>query len=112
MARRRGGRLGTLSINKLIPNALTILALCVGVTAMRFAFEGLWDRAVIAVVVAVALSVAIVTICDASRRETIHLMRNLGFNLLIVPKHTDMADFWSEDFATLVVAGSQINTGR
>jgi CDP-diacylglycerol--serine O-phosphatidyltransferase len=55
MARRRGGRLGTLSINKLIPNALTILALCVGVTAMRFAFEGLLDRAVIAVVVAAVL---------------------------------------------------------
>lgn len=52
MARERRARLGAHSINKLIPNSLTLLALCVGVTAMRFAFDGLWDRAVIAVVVA------------------------------------------------------------
>lgn len=43
------------SINRLIPNGLTVLALCAGVTAMRFAFDGHWDRAVIAVVVAAVL---------------------------------------------------------
>ncbi|MCK4323639.1 MAG: FtsX-like permease family protein, partial [Armatimonadetes bacterium] len=55
--------------------------------------------AIVAVVVAVTLFVAIVTMCDASRRETVRLMRDMGFNLLIVPENTDMADFWSEDFA-------------
>jgi len=55
--------------------------------------------AMVAVVVAVGLFVSIVTMCDASRRETIRLMRNLGFNLLIVPQNTDLADFWSQDFA-------------
>ncbi len=53
----------------------------------------------LAVVVAVALLVAILTMCDASRRETVRLMRNLGFNVLIVPKATDMAEFWSRGFA-------------
>jgi len=54
---------------------------------------------VITIVAAVALFVAILTMCDASQRETIRLMRNLGFNVLILPKGTNMADFWSEDFA-------------
>jgi putative ABC transport system permease protein len=36
---------------------------------------------------------------DAAQRETVRLMRDLGFNLLIVPQGTDMADFWSDDFA-------------
>jgi CDP-diacylglycerol--serine O-phosphatidyltransferase len=52
MARRPKWRLGAQSINRLIPNSLTVLALCAGVTAMRFAIEGLWDWAVIAIIVA------------------------------------------------------------
>lgn len=55
--------------------------------------------ALFAVVVAVAVCVAIVTLCDASQRETTRLMRNLGFNVLIVPKNVNMTDFWSQDFA-------------
>ncbi len=55
MARRPRRRLGAHSINRLIPNSLTLLALCAGITAMRFAIEGLWDRAVIAIVVAAVL---------------------------------------------------------
>jgi putative ABC transport system permease protein len=31
--------------------------------------------------------------------ETTRLMRDMGFNLLIVPAETDMSDFWSADFA-------------
>jgi putative ABC transport system permease protein len=53
----------------------------------------------VTVVSAVALFVAILTMCDASERETTRLMRDLGFNVLILPEATDMADFWSEDFA-------------
>jgi CDP-diacylglycerol--serine O-phosphatidyltransferase len=55
MARKRERRLKGHSLNRLIPNSLTILALCAGVTAMRFAVEGHWERAVIAVVVAAVL---------------------------------------------------------
>ncbi len=53
----------------------------------------------VSVVAAVALFVAVLTMSDASQRETTRLMRDMGFNILIVPKNTDMADFWSEDFA-------------
>ena len=49
--RSRGGQ----SFNRLIPNILTLLALCAGVTAMRFALEGAWERAVIAVLAAAIL---------------------------------------------------------
>lgn len=53
----------------------------------------------LSVVAAVVLFVAVLTMSDASQRETVRLMRDMGFNILIVPKNTDMADFWSEDFA-------------
>lgn len=55
MVRRPGRRLGGQSINRLIPNILTLLALCAGITAMRYALEGAWDRVVIAVLVAAVL---------------------------------------------------------
>ncbi len=54
----------------------------------------------VSVVAAVALFVAVLTMSNASERETVQLMRDLGFNVLIVPKNTNMTDFWSEDFAT------------
>jgi len=47
-ARTRGGQ----SFNRLIPNMLTLLALCAGITAMRYALDGSWGRSVIAVLVA------------------------------------------------------------
>ena len=43
------------SLNRLIPNGLTLIALCAGVTAMRYALDEAWGRAVIAVVVAAVL---------------------------------------------------------
>lgn len=55
--------------------------------------------ALVAVLIAVAVTVAVMTTCDASYRETVRLMRNMGFNLLIVPEGTDMTDFWSRSFA-------------
>jgi len=54
---------------------------------------------VVAVVGAVALSVAIITVAGALQRETTRVMHNLGFNLLVVAENTDMLQFWSEDFA-------------
>ena len=53
----------------------------------------------VAVVLAVGISVAIVNTSTAARRETIRLMRNLGFNVLILPEGTDLSDFWGRDFA-------------
>lgn len=44
-----------LTINKLIPNILTTMALCCGLTAVRFAIEGKWEFAVLAIVMAAIL---------------------------------------------------------
>jgi CDP-diacylglycerol---serine O-phosphatidyltransferase len=40
---------------KFIPNALTLLGLCTGATAIRFALSGHWQAAVIAIVIAAVL---------------------------------------------------------
>ncbi len=52
MARFRRSRATALSINRMIPNALTLLALCSGLTAIRFALQERWEIAVVAVLVA------------------------------------------------------------
>jgi CDP-diacylglycerol--serine O-phosphatidyltransferase len=45
-------RITGLSINRMIPNILTLLALCAGMTAIRFAINGQFEWAVIAIIVA------------------------------------------------------------
>ena len=45
-------RLQHLSLNRMIPNILTLLAVASGLTAMRFAFQERWEHAVLAIVVA------------------------------------------------------------
>jgi len=45
-------RLPGLTVNRLIPNAVTLLALCAGLTAIRLAFLERWELAVAAVLVA------------------------------------------------------------
>src|ERR1700730_8379060 len=45
-------RLSGLSVNRMVPNVLTLLALCAGMTAMRFAIGGDFRLAVIAIIVA------------------------------------------------------------
>lgn len=52
MAEFRRRRVTALSINRMIPNALTLLALCAGLTAIRFALQDRWEAAVVAVLVA------------------------------------------------------------
>lgn len=44
--------LKTLPIRSLIPNSLTVMALCAGLTSIRFALDGRFDLAVIAILVA------------------------------------------------------------
>ena len=43
------------SFNQLIPNIMTMLGLCAGLTAIRFAIEGRWEHAAVLVVVAGAI---------------------------------------------------------
>lgn len=42
----------TMPLNQLVPNILTVLALCSGLTAIRFAIGEDWERAVVALVIA------------------------------------------------------------
>ncbi|WP_421999050.1 CDP-diacylglycerol--serine O-phosphatidyltransferase [Reyranella sp.] len=51
----RRGPLRGFSINRLIPNVLTLAALCSGLTAIRFALQGQFKLAVIAIFVAAVL---------------------------------------------------------
>jgi len=44
-----------LSLNVMIPNMLTLLALCSGLTAVRFAYEGRWEHATLAILAAAIL---------------------------------------------------------
>ncbi|MCG8689579.1 MAG: phosphatidylcholine/phosphatidylserine synthase [Minwuiales bacterium] len=55
MRRPRRRRLRNLPINSLLPNMLTVLALCAGLTSMRFALQERWEMAVGAIVVAAIL---------------------------------------------------------
>ncbi|MGD9743343.1 MAG: CDP-alcohol phosphatidyltransferase family protein, partial [Dongiaceae bacterium] len=48
-------RLRDQSFNRLIPNILTLLALCAGLTSIRFGLLGRWEAAVIAIVIAAVL---------------------------------------------------------
>ncbi len=52
MAFSRRRKLRELPINSLIPNMLTTLALCAGLTAVRFALEERWEMAVAAILAA------------------------------------------------------------
>ena len=53
----------------------------------------------LAILTAVALFVAYSTTAEASRRETTRVTRDLGFNLRIIPRNTDMDHFWAAGFS-------------
>ena len=55
MLGNRRKRLKGLPVNSLIPNILTVLAVCAGVTSIRFSMEGQWEMAVMAIAVAAIL---------------------------------------------------------
>ncbi len=52
MFRPRQRRLRGLSFNRMLPNMLTMLALCAGLTALRYGLEGKWQPAIVALVFA------------------------------------------------------------
>jgi len=52
MLRRPHRRLRVLPVNSLLPNMLTVLALCAGMTSMRYALQERWEAAVLAIAVA------------------------------------------------------------
>jgi CDP-diacylglycerol---serine O-phosphatidyltransferase len=54
-ARARVNASGNFSLNRLIPNILTLLALCAGMTAIRFALQDKFEPSAIAILVAAVL---------------------------------------------------------
>ena len=53
----------------------------------------------IAILLATALFVAFFSAGEASKRETTRLMRDMGFNLRVIPRETDMEKFWITGFS-------------
>jgi CDP-diacylglycerol--serine O-phosphatidyltransferase len=52
MNRPRRHRIKALPFNRLLPNIVTVLALCAGLTAIRFGFQARWELAVVAIALA------------------------------------------------------------
>ena len=55
MKRFRPTRPSSISLSRLLPNIVTLLALCAGLTAIRFALQERWEMAVAAILVAAVL---------------------------------------------------------
>ncbi len=67
----RRKRLRDHSINRLIPNMLTLFALCAGLTSIRFAMDARWEHAVLAILFAAifdALDGRIARLLDSSSK--------------------------------------------
>jgi putative ABC transport system permease protein len=68
---------------------------------VRLIIKELWHRKLsfglgaLAVVATVALFVGFFTLAEAAKRETVRVTRDLGFNLRIIPRATDMDRFWT-----------------
>ncbi len=54
---------------------------------------------IVAVITAVALFTGFFTMTGASNRETIRLTRDMGFNLRVIPKETNINDFWATGYS-------------
>ena len=71
LMRMRRNRLRDHSINRLIPNMLTLFALCAGLTSIRFAMDQRWEHAVLAILFAAifdALDGRIARLLDSSSK--------------------------------------------
>lgn len=62
----------------------------------------------VAIVTAVALFVSFFTTGQASKYETTRIMRNIGLNLRIIPKETNMEKFWTTGFSEYTMPESYV----
>ncbi|MBA7630414.1 hypothetical protein ES703_37936 [subsurface metagenome] len=62
----------------------------------------------VAIVTAVALFVSFFTTGQASKHETTRIMRNIGLNLRIIPKETNMEKFWTTGFSEYTMPESYV----
>lgn len=65
--------------------------------------------ALVGVAAAVALFVGFYTTGEASKRETARLMRDIGFNLRIVPREADMGRYWAQGFSEATMPEDYVN---
>ena len=63
----------------------------------------------LAISLAVAFFISFFTANEASKRETIRLTRDMGFNLRIIPKETDMNNFWTRGYSEFTIPEEYIN---
>jgi CDP-diacylglycerol---serine O-phosphatidyltransferase len=90
--RMRVRRITSLSINRVIPNVLTLLALTAGMTAIRFAIVGKYEAAVISIIVA-----GIFDVLDGRVARLLHSTSSFGAQL------DSLSDFISFGVAPAVV---------
>jgi putative ABC transport system permease protein len=57
----------------------------------------------------VALVVAFYTITQATKKETIRLTRDMGFNVRIIPKESDMNQFWIDGYSNLTMSQNVVD---
>jgi CDP-diacylglycerol--serine O-phosphatidyltransferase len=77
MPRLKPGRgLKELPLNRLLPNMLTVVALCSGLTAIRFAMQERWEAAALAIVVA-----AVIDGLDGRLARLLHAQSKFGAEL-------------------------------
>ena len=62
----------------------------------------------VVIVTAVALFVSFFTTGQASKHETTRIMRNIGLNLRIIPKETNMEKFWTTGFSEYTMPESNV----
>ncbi|UCE04663.1 MAG: FtsX-like permease family protein [bacterium] len=63
----------------------------------------------LAILTAVSLFVSFFTTGEASKRETVRLMRDIGFNLRIIPEATNMEKFWITGFSEFTMPESYVH---
>lgn len=72
-----------------------------------------WVNALLAtggLAVAVALLTVVRMTTSAAERETRRVMRDLGFNLRIIPRDTDMDSFWANGFSDKSMSADLVKT--
>ena len=57
----------------MIPNAVTALALCFGLTGVRFAIGAEWEKALAAIVIAGVLALVLGLVMNNQRSKTTHV---------------------------------------
>lgn len=71
-------------------------------------WNSLWTAA--ALTAAVALLVAVRLTSQAAQRETTRIMRDLGFNLRIIPAATDTAFLWAKGYSDMTMPEEFVRT--